>query len=217
MGLVATPPVFGGSELTGVTSYSADWNPATSGPYTTPCVLVGRDVSVLVGGAWRDCNPNDTQSEWGIFNFGPPAVTSGTLESISYETDLRLEDISPMSIPATNAVPIEYSASVEITEILTTTGGVLYWLASNYLYANVAIQRGDSYTNFVGAIGSYTEGLRKGKSIGRMTLRSVIMNGRVSLYTNFGGYVSNNSTGWAAANAQTPVNGTFYTFSLTGV
>ncbi len=206
-------PPFGGTDPSGVTAYGASFNPTTGG-YATPCVLVGREVSVVVGGAWINCNNNS--NEYGTSVVGPGLGMYGTLDAISWEYDVRLEDISPMNIPSTNAVPIEASASMEITEILTSNGGILLYLTQFFSYIAVSIQRGESGVSYLGAISGYTEGLRKGKSIGRMTLRNVILDGAASIQTYYGGFnVGSDITTYSVQNASVPST-TFYTFPLNG-
>lgn len=116
----------------------------------------------------------------------PGATTSlvGQLDEIEIDITNETENITPMDVRQNNYVIVGEDATITLTEILKRSGtNILAALSSSYDVAQFNLTRGAQSWSFYGTIGGYNEGLRRGKSVGRMPLKIVNIAGANPAYS----------------------------------
>lgn len=109
-------------------------------------------------------------------NFQPSDELSltGVVDSIDFKSKNILENVSGMSSRFKNYVVIENESSIILVEILKSIGrNFLAEVAYGFRYAKVVLTRGQQTWSFLGVIESYEENIRRGKSIGCLSLKQV--------------------------------------------
>jgi len=110
----------------------------------------------------------------------------GTIDEIEIDSEVASENISPMDTRTSHHEPVEDDFALVFTEVLKTgnfsdaprTGGnfncnVFVRLYTSWDFFYITISRGTQSWGAWMSRGSYTEGLRKGKSSGRAQARRI--------------------------------------------
>lgn len=98
----------------------------------------------------------------------------GQLDSVTLSSENTQENISAMDSRRGNNVILESATTFTLEEILKGNGtNILANVAYSFDYALISVTRGGQSYSFYGVIGSYSESLRKGKSMGTLTVTMV--------------------------------------------
>lgn len=108
---------------------------------------------------------------------------TGVIDSIDFKSKNMLENISGMSSGLKNYVIVENESSVVLVEILKSIGrNFLAEVAYGFRYAKVILNRGQQTWSFLGVVESYEETIRRGKSLGHLSLKQVDIGGENPAY-----------------------------------
>lgn len=131
---------------------------------TIPTWLVGSHVTAI------SITPLTVAGD-GSFTLGTTQSLTGHLDEITLEQFNETENIAPMDVRQNNEVITGSGANLILIEILSSSGGNFLAAAGNandYVQASFA-RGGKSFTGqFV--VKNYSEGLRRGKSVGTLRL-----------------------------------------------
>jgi len=134
-----------------------------------PQWLTGRFVSSVT------VTPLDFEAATGNLIAGTVAIQTltGLVDEIDVNGEETTENIVALTSTRDNEVPIEDNTSISLTEILRSGAGnsllAKCWATAGAGdYAQVSIVRDQNTWTFVGVMQSYSESLRKGKSVARM-------------------------------------------------
>lgn len=115
-----------------------------------------------------------TEAADGTLTPGTTKTLTGSIDDVEFDSNPTLENIKPISTRRANYVNIEEDNSFTLVEILKGNGeNILAALASTADVFVIAVTRGAQAFSFTGRRGQYNEGLKNGKSVGRLQVRQV--------------------------------------------
>jgi hypothetical protein len=112
----------------------------------------------------------------------------GLVDEITYSGSNTVENIAALTSQRDNDVAIEINDSITLSEILRTGANNCFlayvWNNADNTagseYIQVVVTRGGNTWTFVGIMQSYNEGLRKGKTVGRLSVQIVDLGSAVA-------------------------------------
>ena len=134
-----------------------------------PNWLVGRNVTSI------SITPQTVGATTGTLTAGTLVTLAGLLDEISLEQTNETENIAPLDVRQNNEVITGSGTSLTLTEILSantgTTYNVLSQAAQSTDIAVVTFTRQGKVWTITGVIGSYSERIVRGKSVGTCNLK----------------------------------------------
>lgn len=131
-----------------------------------PPWLVGRNVTAI-------SITGETAGSDGTLTPGSTITLTGHLDEITLDQVNDTENIVPLDVRQNNEVITGSGTSMSIVEILSaygTTGNLLATVAESLDLAVFTYTRGGKAFTCTHVIKGYTEGIRRGKSVGTMSL-----------------------------------------------
>lgn len=143
------------------------FNP-TLPPVSVPPWLTGTGLNIAGGSQIYLTVTAYTVSAGGSVTAGSPLTVQGIMEHVSINLSKDTENVTPLGLVVDNEVPFGFKFSISMQEILQYAGdpanpspgltsNVLPWLANNYIYAYITIQRGLQQWSHWVTIGDYSE------------------------------------------------------------